>query len=279
MNEKLQQLSDSHHTSHECRLCGGSLTEHFSSVLLNKHQITYFLCGNCYSLQTEYPYWLDEAYSEKNFNLDTGALQRNINNFASCYALSKLLSINKIVDFGGKDGLLCRFLRDHLFDCYVYDKYSTPTYSIDFEASANLGNIDLVTAFEVFEHFSNPKADLDEIFSFNSNFILVTTALYSNQNADWWYLAKESGQHVFFYSAQAINFIANKYGYGVTIVGGMILFFKKNIPDIQKKIVSCQTALDGWIFQAIKSYVFNLPTPGVQNDYEKVISKVNQQQL
>ncbi len=175
--------------------------------------------------------------------------------------------------------MLCRFLRDHLTDCYVYDKYSTPTYSIDFVASANLKNIDLVMAFEVFEYFSNPKVDLDEIFSFQSNFVLVTTAFYSDQNADWWYLAKESGQHVFFYSTQAINLVANKYGYGVTTVGGMILFFKTNIPDIHNKIVSCQTALTGWIFQAIKSYIFHLPAPGVQNDYEHVISKVAQQQL
>jgi hypothetical protein len=279
MDEQAQQLSESNHASHQCRLCGGSLTEKFSSVILNKYQITYYLCGNCNSLQTEYPYWLDEAYSEKNYNTDTGALQRNINNFASCYALSKLLSVNKFVDFGGKDGLLCRFLRDHLIDCYVYDKYSTPTYSLDFEASPNFKNVDLVMAFEVFEHFSNPKVDLDEIFSFQSNFVLVTTTFYSDQNADWWYLAKETGQHVFFYSTQAINLVAKRYGYGVTMVGGMILFYKTNIPDIHNKIVSCQTALKGWIFQAIKSYIFHLPAPGAQKDYEHVISKVVQQQL
>jgi hypothetical protein len=261
---------------YKCRLCDGVLAKKFNCIILNKHDVTYYLCSDCSSLQTEHPHWLDEAYSVTDFNLDTGALQRNINNFAACYTLAKLLSVDRVIDFGGKDGLLCRFLRDHLIDCYVYDKYSKPSYSIDFEAGSSQSNVDLVLAFEVFEHLPNPRVDLEEIFSFQSKYVLVTTDIYSNQGSDWWYLAKEGGQHVFFYSAQAINFIARKYGYGVTIVGSMILFFKEDIPEVLNKIVSSQTALDGWIFQAIKSYVFLLPTPGVGADYNFVKNKLSQ---
>jgi len=134
-------------------------------------------------------------------------------------------------------------------------------------------------AFEVFEHFANPKADLDEIFSFQPNYIVATTELYANQGNDWWYFTQETGQHVFLYSAQAINLIAQKYGYAVALVGAYILFYKSDIPNIQHKIISLQSALTGWIFQAIKSYIFLLPTPGVATDFNFVRSKLTQPQL
>jgi len=262
-----------------CRLCGGTLYKLFKKKLLRKYDVSYYKCQHCNSALTENPYWLDEAYSQQNYNLDTGALQRNIGNFAGCYTLSKIFSANRIVDFGGKDGILCRFLRDHLIDCFVYDKYSRPNYSLDFELRSSTTNIDMVLAFEVFEHFTNPHADLDEIFSFESKLVVATTALYSDQGNDWWYFSPESGQHVFFYSPQAINLIAQKYRYGVTLVGGYILFYKTDIPEIQNKIISAQSALTGWIFQAIKSYIFLLPTPGVQNDFDFVRSKLSGETL
>ncbi len=259
-----------------CRLCGGALNYIFTEKILRKYSVSYYKCSNCHSAQTESPYWLEESYSAESYNIDTGALQRNLTNFAACYTLSKILSVDKVVDFGGKDGVLCRFLRDHLIDCFVYDKYSKPSYAPEFEVTQGTSNVDMVLAFEVLEHFTNPNVDLDEIFSFEPKYVVATTELYSNQGDDWWYLAKESGQHVFFYSAQAINLIAQKYGYAVTMVGNYILFFKADISDIQKKIISSQSALAGWIFQAIKSYVFLLPTPGVQTDFDFVRSKLNQ---
>lgn len=253
-----------------CRLCDSHLKKSFSSRILGKYDINYHICTGCNSLQTDYPYWLDEAYSEPLFSLDTGAVQRNLNNFAACYLLGKILPINSILDFGARDGLLCRFLRDHLFDCYAHDKYSKPSYSIDFQIMPRERDIDLVVAFEVLEHFSNPKTDLEEIFMFQPKYVLATTELYSNQGKEWSYLAQESGQHIFFYSGHAVNLIAQMFGYGVTIVGNMILFYKTDIPGIQAKIISCQATLSGWIFQAIKSYIFLLPTPGVSVDAEFV---------
>jgi hypothetical protein len=262
-----------------CRLCGGTLDNLFTGKVLGKYVVSYYKCSHCHSAQTENPHWLDEAYSQQDYNLDTGALQRNLTNFAACYTLSKILSANKVVDFGGKDGILCRFLRDHLIECFVCDKYSRPNYTPDFELNSRTNNVDMVLAFEVFEHFANPKADLDEIFSFQPNYIVATTELYANQGNDWWYFTQETGQHVFFYSAQAINLIAQKYGYAVALVGAYILFYKTDIPNIQNKIISLQSALTGWIFQAIKSYIFLLPTPGVTTDYNFVLSKLTQPQL
>jgi hypothetical protein len=266
-------MSNANDSKVHCRLCGGSLAYRFNKTVLQKYDVKYYECTQCQSLQTEEAYWLEEAYGHNLSSLDTGAVQRNINNFAFCYTFSKLFEVKTAVDFGASDGLLCRFLRDHSVDCYAYDRYAKPTYAQDF-ASPPKENVDLLTAFEVLEHLPNPAKDLDEIFSFKPKYFLCSTALYVNHPSDWWYLANEGGQHIFFYSVAAINLIANKYGYGVTQIGGMLLFYRPETPDVQNKIIAAQTALSGWIFQAIKSYVFLLPTNGVGNDYELVKSKL-----
>jgi len=267
-------MSNSIYETSKCRLCEGILNEKFRLTILNKYDIKYHECESCHSLQTENPYWLDEAYAIKDFNLDTGALQRNIDNFAKCFTISKIFEIKKGVDFGAKDGILCRFLRDHEIDCYAYDRYSKPSYVIDFAAPPK-SNIDILFAFEVLEHFANPTKDLEEIFSFNPKYVLCSTELYLNQKADWWYLAKEGGQHVFFYSLQAIHLIANKYNYAVTLIGGMLFFYKTEIPGVQHKIIAAQTALSGWIYKAIKPYIFSLPTSGYEKDNAIILKKLS----
>ena len=256
----------------QCRLCNSQLVPRFSAKILRKFDIHYFGCSQCESLQTETPYWLDEAYAETRFNLDVGAVQRNLDNFAFVHAFSRLFNVQTAIDFGARDGLLCRFLRDHGIDCYAYDKYATPMYALDF-AQWPGGRPGMLTAFEVFEHLPNPASDLDELFGYDPDYMLVSTEIYAGQGADWWYLSRESGQHVFFYGPNAIRMIAQKYNYGVTQIGGFLLFFKPAMPFVQERIIAAQHALTGWIFQAIKSYTFLMPTEGVDRDFKAVVAK------
>jgi len=101
-----------------CRLCGGSLATLFFKKVLGKYDIAYLKCAQCFSLLTERPYWLEEAYQKSNLsNADTGAAQRNITNLAATYAISKLLKAKNVIDIGGGDGLLCRLLRDYQINC------------------------------------------------------------------------------------------------------------------------------------------------------------------
>ena len=261
-------------TKNTCRLCGGKLSFKFNLQILKKYDISYFEFIHCYSLQAEEPYWLDEAYKQNISNLDTGAVQRNLNNFAICYTFAKIFNVNRAIDFGSSDGLLCRFLRDHMIDAYCTDKYSVPKYAQNFTLPPT-NNIDLITGFEVLEHLSDPNSDLDEIFSYDPKYFLCSTELYISQDENWWYLSKESGQHVFFYTAEAINFIADKYGYSVTKIGDMLLFYKLDIINIKEMIASANTCLTGWVFKAIKSFIFNLHADGIDNDYYLIKNKLS----
>lgn len=220
-----------------CRLCGGTLSPRFQLLVLHKHRVSYFECQTCHSLQTETPYWLEEAYQKSNLSyLDTGAAQRNLNNQALCLALARLFGAKNVVDRGGGDGLLCRLLRDHGLNCFVSDKYAQPTYAQGF-TSPTFTQPDMLIAFEVLEHFAQPKEDVKDLFSTNAKIVFASTLPYTNNGQDWWYLSLDSGQHVFFYSPQALQMIAKNHGYEVMIRDGYALFVQsRHITWIKKKL-------------------------------------------
>ena len=55
-----------------CRLCGGPAQRRFSRIILGVHDVAYFQCVACHSLQTQKPYWLESAYQHNLAQLDTG---------------------------------------------------------------------------------------------------------------------------------------------------------------------------------------------------------------
>ena len=61
-----------------CKICKQQTKQIFQAKILNKYEINYFHCEHCDFLQTEEPYWLDEAYSESINVSDTGYMQRNL---------------------------------------------------------------------------------------------------------------------------------------------------------------------------------------------------------
>jgi 2-polyprenyl-3-methyl-5-hydroxy-6-metoxy-1,4-benzoquinol methylase len=243
--------------------------------MLGKYQVNFFECTHCHALQTEQPYWLEEAYGEKNLsNLDTGAARRNIDNLAACYGIAKLFNAHNVLDIGGGDGLLCRLLRDYGINCYVQDKYATPTYAQGF-TQPNFTHPDLVIGFEVLEHFANPQTDLEDLFGYQANTLLLSTALYTNQTNQWWYLLPESGQHVFFYNKQSLEWIAQKYGYSLIISGEFILFTKED--SVFKKGM-VKLLLSKTMRRFLKSLVVLLPAPGIEKDQALQIEKSKQVQ-
>lgn len=263
-----------HLTDNVCRLCSGAVDSLFKKRVLGKYDVSYYKCSHCYSLQTEKPYWLDEAYKKNLSNADTGAAQRNLHNLAACYTILKLLNVRNVIDIGGGDGLLCRLLRDYEINCYVKDKYATPLYGQGF-TEENFNTPDLIIGFEVLEHYQNPLTDLDDLFNYKPHALLLSTAIFTNQKQDWWYLGPESGLHVFFYSKKALTMIAAKYKYELVMSGGFI-FFVKN-PTLITKIAS-KILLKGLVVRLLKSLILFLPTPGVWQDHLLQVEKSKQDQ-
>ena len=60
-----------------CRVCNKTVETIFSTVLLQKHPAQFFKCSQCGYVQTEEPYWLEEAYKASINDSDTGIMMRS----------------------------------------------------------------------------------------------------------------------------------------------------------------------------------------------------------
>jgi len=192
-------------------------------------------------LQSEEPYWLNEAYEDAISGYDTGAIHRNLITQAAVFTVTKILRISgRIIDFGGGFGVLCRLLRDIGLDAYVCDKFADPVFARTFSlelADAKRVPPAMLTAFEVLEHFSNPSEDIAELLSIRPAVFLASTIPYNGEGADWWYIGQSSGQHVFFYSSKALRMTAEKYGYSLYSFGDLHLFTKEKLTKFQSSFL------------------------------------------
>jgi hypothetical protein len=211
-----------------CRLCDARANFSNTKRLLGRHDVRYYLCSGCGSLQTEVPYWLDEAYDVTGLGDDLGAGQRTIELVLKTAALLDTLNLPvraECIDFGGGLGLFTRLMRDRGFNFRSYDLYAQPFFSDRYSVRSMAGRSPaVVTAFEVLEHFTNPKEDLERLFESRPALVIATTELFAGQDETWPYLADGTGQHVFFYSAKAVAGIARRFRYSVSLVGGMLVF-------------------------------------------------------
>jgi Methyltransferase domain len=219
-----------------CRLCGAATARAFNVTVLSKYDVVYQTCTGCGSLQSEPPYWLPEAYSDPSTRIDPGSARRTLDCFVLVDIIARLFKCRTLLDFGGNTGFLCRLLRDRGYSAYSFDRYATPTYVPQFIGSP-ADRYDLLSAFEVIEHFDQPLIGLDQIFGAKPRIVLASTELYTDQGADWWYLAPAEGQHVFLYSERAIRLIAQRYGYHVVIGRCFILFSRDPLSGWQKAVL------------------------------------------
>ena len=218
-------------TGHEqivCRLCRAAASYSFTLMVMKKYSVGYYLCTDCKSLQTELPYWLDEAYASNLNDLDTGAAHRNLENLAVSLTIARLFGFTNVLDVGGGDGLLCRLLRDHGLNAYVSDSYAQPVYAQGFSVP-DFSGADMLTAFEVFEHFAEPCREIDALFAKRPSTILIMTTPYQNEGPEWEYLIPETGHHIFFYGEQALAKIASNYDYDLLRHGNYTLFCKRGL--------------------------------------------------
>jgi hypothetical protein len=261
-----ENVTETGASSPMCRLCGGEVRKQFELMVLDRHQVGYFVCIQCGSLQSEYPFWLPEAYELNLSHLDVGAVQRCLSNACAVVAISRLTRCKNIVDFGGGDGLLCRLLRDYGLNCFVDDKFATPTYAQSFTQPDFL-RPDILVAFEVIEHFARPTTELSGLFDTKAEIVMVTTELYSQQHADWWYLTPSSGQHVFFYSRQALLRVAERFGYDVAIFNKYVVFYRPN--RIAPYVIALLKVLFARVpLRFARAILLAGPSMGVARDFE-----------
>ena len=199
----------------KCPVCHEIMEKLFTAMVLSKYEVDYFRCASCGLIQTEYPYWLSEAYESAITALDVGLVRRNLKISESvAEIIDRYFDVKgKFLDFAGGYGLFVRLMRDNGYNFYHYDAYCENIFSKYFSLSdldQKASMFELVTAFEFFEHVREPGFYCEEMLSV-SDTILFTTEIvpdHIGSVADWWYFVPETGQHITFYTLRSLEYLA-----------------------------------------------------------------------
>lgn len=221
-----------------CKICNSKALLAFNSKVLNKYDVKYFKCSMCGYLCTENPHWLDEAYKNPINISDTGIMARNIyfSKIVSAMLYFCFDKSAKYIDYAGGYGIFTRLMRDIGFDFYWHDDFTTNLLARGFEKSES--RYELLTAFEVFEHFVDPIDEVKKMTELSDSIlfstVIIPEAIPSN---NWWYYGFEHGQHISFYSEKTLKTIAEKFGMNLYPFKNLFLMTKKKLNPFKLKLL------------------------------------------
>lgn len=222
----------------ECKICARPASRFGVATVLGRYTVQYFRCKHCGFIQTETPYWLEEAYARAITRQDLGLVGRNI-----LYArITPLIIVAlydrhaRFLDYGGGYGMFVRLMRDHGFDFYRYDGFAENLFAAGFDIEDSpSATYEMVTAFEVFEHLAQPLEEIGKMLSYSCNVLFSTQLLPAPAPSlnQWWYYGLEHGQHVAFYSRDSLRQLALYFDLQLYSCGNALhLLTEKTLPPI-----------------------------------------------
>jgi len=230
-----------------CRLCSAEAAPFGSALVLRHLNVEYFECPACGLVQTENPYWLNEAYSEAIARTDTGIVSRNLDLIGKTQIVIRAFfdPASRFIDYGAGTGLLVRAMRDIGYDFRYFDPHATNIFARGFETASPNGGAhddppyDLLTAFEVLEHLTAPMQGVNAMLARSKNILFTTELLppHKPRPGDWWYYTLETGQHVSIYSRRTLEFIAQRNGLHLASYRAIHLMSQNRVAPWQFRLV------------------------------------------
>jgi len=197
--------------------------------------IFYSRCSSCQFIFAPECYaWTKEDFAQKVYNANYGLFDPDfvrIRPLANADLVERLYGNQKMtikhLDFGGGEGLLSKTLKESGWDSNSYDPF------FDDQIMPKTHSIDLVTAFEVFEH-SSAIGDLCKILGRllkEKGAILFSTLISDGKVSDqerlnWWYAAPRNG-HISLFSKKSLELLAVKSNFRYVSYGENLHCFYK----------------------------------------------------
>lgn len=226
----------------KCKICTVKMSFFAQARVLKRYEVAYYRCNGCGFIQTEEPYWLEEAYSEAITESDIGLVSRN--NMLALITRSVIQCCfnpeGNFLDYAGGYGLFVRLMRDAGYDFHLYDRYCDNLFAQGFAATAS-GSFHLVTAFEVVEHMRNPLDEMEQILACSPNVLFTTEVLPVPPPlpGHWWYFGLNHGQHISFFTSASLETMARKLSLNHYTNGKSIhLFTKKKLSPLIFKLAT-----------------------------------------
>ncbi|MCX2680110.1 class I SAM-dependent methyltransferase [Galbibacter sp. EGI 63066] len=203
-----------------CPLCDTTLTEEIDEG--------YYNCSTCFAIVKDKKDYLslevEKARYETHNNDVNDVRYQNFTSPITDYVLEKQKAEHLGLDFGcGTGPVISKMLEDNGYHIEQYDPFFKPdTVLLD-------NTYDYIVSCEVFEHFFNPKEEIDKLYKLLKlgGRLLIMTLLYS-ESIDfekWEY--RNDATHVFFYRKKTIEYIAKHWGFKIEKVTDRFIGLKK----------------------------------------------------
>ncbi|PAY18338.1 hypothetical protein TBK1r_33230 [Stieleria magnilauensis] len=255
----------------DCLVCRHNADSFAHATILGKYEIEYFRCRDCHFIQTEKPYWLEEAYGDAIIASDVGLIARN-ERFARITDLLLRFIYPKAfhcLDYGGGYGMFTRMMRDRGHHFLHRDPYCQNLFAAGLEAESSANGFDFLTAFEVFEHFENPHRELQRMDATADHWLISTEPVPdpAPQPDQWWYYVLDGGQHISLWSKRALQTVAAHYGRQLVSYRGIHLMSQSKINPL-------------WVTQILRDKASRVLTPFrrrrslLQDDFQRAVATV-----
>ena len=191
-----------------CTLC--------NTELIEKIDTEYYNCSTCDAYVKDETLWFNQDkekhhYEQHNNDINDIGYQ----NFTApvTHAILELTSSESLgLDYGcGKGPVITEQLRKKGYEIDLYDPYFYPNEEYLEK------KYDYIFSCEVFEHFYEPKKELQKLKSIlkQDGLLIVKTHLF-NKQLDFknWYYRKDQ-THVFIYTFKTIEYIAKRFDFEI----------------------------------------------------------------
>jgi SAM-dependent methyltransferase len=207
--------------------------------------VYYYHCDHCgFCFAPEFNQWTLKDFSDKIYNDEYIAIDpdyQEIRPKSNKAVIINFFESNKEhiqhLDWGGGNGLLSQLLQETNWNSLSYDPFFNKETEIK-----TLGQFNLITAFEVFEHVPDVHQlmlQLDILLKKNGivlfSTLLSDNKINKNRRLDWWYAAPRNG-HISLFSKESLIILAQKYHFNFgSFSSGLHLFFRE-IPNWAKHL-------------------------------------------